>query len=245
MGLQDRASLGSRGRIGVIQPAACLAIEHEWPKYLPDHVMFPVARVRLDGGSLDDYKAMEQRCAEASRNLASAGSGLLLYACAVGSVVLGPDGEQGLTGRLASLCGRPVLGLGQACVRAFESMKARSLLLLTPYADDLNAAFRLYAASVGLEVTATARFPTDTILEASTLKAADVCGCAMDALEAHQDVEALWMPCSAVPTLAALDDIEERSGKPAVSGSQAMLWAGLRGLGVQDPITRAGKLLLT
>ncbi len=206
--------------------------------------MFPITRVRLDGGSLDDYKAMEERCAEAARNLASAGSGLVLYACAVGSVVLGSDGEQGLTGRLTSPCGRPVQGLGQACARAFEQMTVRSLLLLTPYADDVNAVFRLYAASIGLDVTATARFPADTVLEASTLTPADVRDCALDVLDAHRDVEALWMPCTAVPTLAALDDIEDRSGKVAVSGSQAMLWAALRGLGVQDPIARAGKLLL-
>ncbi len=244
MSLQDRTSLGSRGRIGVIQPAACLAIEHEWPRYLPEDVMFPTTRVRLDGGSLDAYKAMEERSAEAARNLASAGAGLVLYACAVGSVVLGSEGEQGLTGRLASLCGRPVQGLGQACARAFKQMKARSLLLLTPYADDVNAVFRLYAASIGLDVAAAARFPADTVLEASTLTPADVRDCALDALQAHGDVEALWMPCTAVPTLAALQGIEDRSGKTAVSGSQALMWAGLRGIGVDDPIAHAGRLLL-
>ena len=205
--------------------------------------MFPIARVQVVGATVDDYKAMGERCAEASRNLASAGCGVVLYACAVGSVVLGADGEQSFTQRLTSLCARPVRSLGRACVRAFETLQVRSLVLLTPYADDINAVFSLYAASNGLHVTATVRFPADTVLEASTLTAEAVQDCAVEALNAHRDAEAIWMPCTAVRTLAALEAIEARSGRAAVSGSQALLWAGLREIGVQDSIARAGRLL--
>ena len=232
---------GLRGRIGIIQPAPGVMLEHEWPSRLPAGVLFPVSRIRMSGVTRDGYARLAEAAPEAARDLASASSNLVAYACTIGSLFAGASFESALVERLATAAGKPAISLASTSVRALRSVGARRLAIVTPYTAETNGWVRDYIVSQGFTVAGFVTTPhaIATVGSMSPDAVADFCVAAMERL---RDADALWIPCTAIQTLDAITSIEARSGRPAVSGSQALLWHALDLLSLDDPVTDGGRL---
>lgn len=230
---------GARGRIGIIQPAPGVMLEHEWPRWLPDGVLFPVGRMRMPGVDRAAYAAMAAAAPEVARDLARAGCAPIAYACTVGSVYAGVAAEEGLLTTLAEASGRPALSLGAASTAALRAVSAARLLIVTPYTEETNGWVAAYARECGFAVEAVVTTPVD-IREIGDWPPARIAAFAVETLAAHPAADALWLPCTAMQTLDAIDGIEAASGRPAVSGSQALLWQALGRLDV--PAAGPGRL---
>lgn len=59
----------------------------------------------------------------------------------------------------------------------------------------------------------------------------------------RDDADALLCSCTAWRSLEAVDELEQRTGKPVVSSNQATIWATYRNLGMTEPVRGYGKLL--
>ncbi len=237
---------GARGRIGVIQPAPGVMLEHEWPQLLPPGLLFPVARVRLTGGTAADYAALAAAAPAAAADLASAAAGVIVFACAIGSLYAGAAAEAALAERLAAAAGRPALTLAASSVRALHHVGARRIAILTPYAPDVNALVAAYATSQGLGVAGfiAAGAPIASVGDIGPAGVAAIAAAGLrdladaDALK----IDALWIPCTAIQTVAAIPAIEAATRVPVISGSQALLWDALRTLAIGDAIADGGRL---
>jgi maleate isomerase len=232
---------GARGRIGVIQPAPGVMLEHEWPHWLPDGLLFPVARVRLSGGDVDDFERLAAAAPEAARDLASAGANVVAYACTLGSLYAGRAAEDRLVAELAQASGKPALALGSACTDALRKLGAKRLAIMTPYGDAQNAWVEAYIRSQGFAIAGFVATPMG-IATVGDMSPADVSALAIESLAALPEADALWLPCTAMQTMAAIETIEAATARPVVSGSQALLWKSLATLGIADPIEGAVSL---
>ena len=233
---------GHRGRIGLIQPAPGVMLEYEWPSRLPAEILFPLARLRMTGATPADWANIAGRAPDAARDLATADADVIGYACSVGSLYAGAAAEDALIAALASASGRPAFSLADACARAFQRLGARTIAIITPYPDQTNAVVAAYIEQRGFVAKPAARYPVG-IVEIGNLPVDEIIALSIAALEQQPDADALWIPCTAVRTLAAIAAIERSTGRPVVSGSQALLWRGLRMMGVDDTIPDTGRLL--
>src|ERR1700728_403282 len=59
----------------------------------------------------------------------------------------------------------------------------------------------------------------------------------------HPDAQAIFLSGVGMPTLDALQPLEEDTGKPVISAASAMMWHALRTAGVNGAIGGYGKLL--
>ena len=241
MSLPQRARPGHRGRIGIIQPAPGVLLEYEWPAFLPREVLFPLARIRMRGASAADYTAIAQAAPDAARDLVTAGADVVAYACSVGSLHAGADAEARLIDALAQASAKPVVSIADAAVRALQMLGAHRVAIMTPYNAETNALVSAYARQRGLVVAAEFGMPVG-IAEIANLSAAEIAVLAIAAMATAPQAQALWIPCNAVRTLEGIAAIEAATGRPVVSGSQALLWATLRAIGIEDPIA-CGALL--
>jgi maleate isomerase len=216
-------------------------IEHEWPAWLPQGLLFPVARVRLTGGGAADYAALAVAAPAAARDLASAGAGVVAYACTVGSLFAGATAEMQLIADLEAASGKRAIALASTCAAALHAVGATRLAILTPYGAETNGWVAAYARSQGFAVEGFLATPMG-IATVGDMPPAAVAALALKGLAALPDADALWIPCTAVQTMAAIADIEARSNIPVVSGTQALLWHALRILGIADPVRGAGQL---
>lgn len=224
---------GHRGRIGVIQPAPGVLLEAEWSAYMPRDVLFPVGRIRMTGGSPDDYRRIADAAPDMAEDLVSAGADVIAYACSVGSLFAGPDFEARLIRRLHDASGKPVVSIADASMQALHMLGARRIAILSPYSAAVNALVRDYATQRGFTVATCITLPVD-LFGIADVDASDIAGWAIAALSGLPEADALWIPCTAVRTLAGLDVIESATGRFVVSGTQALLWATLGSLGIDE-----------
>jgi maleate isomerase len=234
---------GWRGRIGVIQPAPGLMLEHEWARLLPAGVAAPFTRVPLAGGEPHDYLTMADLSPDAAATLANAGAGVIAYACGVGSMHQGPARESLLMQTLAAAAGgRVVVGMGQAAVAAMRHLEAHRIAVLTPYSDTVNELVTEYLLACGLEVSGIYKLPVANAIAAAGLKPAQAIAAALAALHESPQADLLWSACSNVRSLEVIAAVERASGRLMVSSNQALLWHCLSTLGVQTNDAYGGHL---
>lgn len=216
-------------------------IEYEWPHWLPERLLFPVARLRLTGGGAEDYARLAQAAPEAALDLASADAGVVAFACTLGSLFAGKAAETRLLETLAEAAGRPAIALGSACTEAFSAIDVARIAVLTPYGEEANNWVTRYARSQGFDITGVGSTPMG-IATVGDMSPGEVAQLSIETLARYPDAEALWLPCTAMQTLSAIEQVEAATGRAVVSGSQALLWKALRVLNIKDPVRGAGRL---
>lgn len=216
-------------------------IEHEWPHWLPADVLFPVGRIRLTSATRAGYRAAAEAAPDMARDLASAGADVIAYACTVGSLCDGADVEANLIARLSTESGKPVLGLAETSATALRHVGAQRLAIMTPYSPETNGWVTDYITSAGFDVAGIIPTPVD-IFTVGDLDPREIAAIAIAGLHSLPDADALWVPCTAIQTMAAIADIEASTGHPVVSGTQALMWQALRRLGIEGEVRGAGRL---
>ncbi len=241
MFLPERRQPGARGRIGVIQPAPGVMLEHEWPRWLPPEILFPMGRVRFTDGSAAGYDRIAAAAPDVAQDLVSAGAGLIAFACTIGSLYAGIEGETKLIASLEATSGRPAISLGATCAKALRKVGARRLAIMTPYTPETNDWVAAYVEACGFQVEAFITTPVD-IVRIGNLQPAEIAALAIAAMARYPVADALWIPCTAIQTMAAIATIEAATERPVVSGNQALMWHALELLAIADPIHGAGSL---
>lgn len=230
-------------RFGLIALATDLTSEGDLARLLPG----PDARIHgtrvafRNPTTPENLRAMAPDLAAAARLLVP-GEPLaaIVYACTAASAVIGEEAvaEAVAAGRP----GVPVVTPTDAAVAALRTLGARRIAILTPYTVATTRPLVDHFARAGFTVAAAAclgleddremaRVETDTILAAAA---------AVDRPEA----DAIFVSCTGLPAVDAIDAIERRTGKPVVTSNQASGWAMRRlgGLG-GVPIGGFGRLL--
>ena len=239
--VMPRLRPGHRGRIGVIQPAPGVLLEYEWATFMPAEVLYPVGRVRMTSATLDEYRRVGLASADVAQDLASAGSDVIAYACSVGSLFAGPEWERKLIAGLSTAAGKPAISIADASMRALRSLGAQRIAVMTPYPPAIDELVHGYATRCGFTVVGSIDLPVG-IAGVADLDASEIASWAIAAMAKLPEADALWIPCTAVRTLACIDDIERATGRIVVSGTQALLWDALRTIGVDDKVA-CGALL--
>ncbi len=227
MGSDAFCTPGSRGRLGVIQPAPGLMLDAEWTAAVPPGVAFPVTRLALCGGTAADYARMAEQAPAAAAILANAGAHVIGYACGIGSLYRGPGLERALMERLTEAAGGiRVVGMAEAALAEIKRLGARRITLLTPYPAPVNALVQRYAEDSGVAVAAVARLPVANAVEAAGLRAEQTIAAAAAAV-ALAPTDLVWIPCGNVRAIALSARIEADTGCPCLSSNQALLTAML------------------
>jgi maleate isomerase len=228
----------------VIQPAPGVMLEHEWPRWLPSGMLFPVQRLRMSGVDKPGYRALAAAAPDAARDLASAGADIVAYACTVGSLFDGPAAEAALVAGMAQASGKPALSLAETSLMALAALGVRRPAVMTPYLAETNRWVADYVAAAGMAVAGFVPMPVG-IATVGDLHTAEVAAVALAGLAALPDADGLWIPCTAIQTMEAIAMIEAIGGRPVVSATQALLWRALAMLDVETTIEGAGALFTT
>ena len=164
---------------------------------------------------------------------------MVCYACTSGSLVITEpvvlrELSRGQPGAQAT-------SLITGVIRALKALRARRIVVATPYLDEINALETRYLEAAGFEVLAIEGLnierDNDMVLVAPDFIAEFAAS--LDRPEA----EAVFISCGALRSLDILEPLEQRLGKPVVASNQAMVWDSLRLAGVADKIPQAGRLL--
>ncbi|MDG1472955.1 MAG: Asp/Glu racemase [Ascidiaceihabitans sp.] len=160
--------------------------------------------------------------------------GVIGYGCTSGTAQIGPGQIAQLVneGAKTSHVSEPVSALQAACAH----LGIKRLAFLSPYIEEVSGKLRDVLAAGGVQTPVFGSFA-----EAQEAKVVRISGpsiiAAATALCKDADVDALFLSCTNLRTLDAIDPLEQAIGLPVLSSNQVLAWhmARLGGVAAQGP----------
>jgi maleate cis-trans isomerase len=181
------------------------------------------------------------RLAEGARRLLTHDPAALVWACTSGSFVYGWDGAREQIDALSTAAnGLPASSTSFAFVHAAETLGLRRVAVAASYPRDVATLFADFLAHGGVDVVAMSTADIATAAEVGRLRPDDVVELIVS--RDRPDTDALLVPDTAMRTLALIDPLEQRLGKPVLTANQVTVWEGLRLVGVPPPVPGLGTL---
>ncbi|MFC4000405.1 maleate cis-trans isomerase [Prauserella oleivorans] len=185
-----------------------------------------------------------ERLAEGASLLAKHDPTAVVWACTSGSFVYGWDGAADQVAQLSEAAGGlPASSTSFAFVRAATALGLRRVAVAASYPDDVAKLFVEFLDRGGIEVVSMSAADIDTAAEVGELPPEEVVELVVS--RDHPDAEALLVPDTAMRTLALVETIETRLGKPVLTANQVTVWEGLRLAGAARAVDGLGTLFRT
>ena len=229
-----------RAKLGFILLATEQTIADDMYRICPDGVGIHFTRVHIpDQIDKETLTAIgPQLSAAAARLLPDGSLDVVSYACTSGSLVLGENNVHDLL--RAGAPNAQASCIIAAVIRALRAIKARNIVVATPYLDEINIAERDYLHNSGFNVLAIEglklRKDSDMVRVAPSF--------ILDmALQLDRpDADAIFISCGALRSIDIIEELEQRTGKPVITSNQAMAWDALRLAGINDSLQGWGRL---
>jgi maleate isomerase len=150
----------------------------------------------------------------------------------------------GLEARVAHAVGIPVATAVASVLAALRALACRRLMLVTPFAADMNAVIAEYLASHGLRVFFGPDFDKDRKPGARVnIEPHELVRKVMDSFERYSSAEAIYFQGATLDPLAIIQELEDGLDVPVVTSNTAMIWSVLSKLGLRFSIAGYGRLL--
>jgi len=234
--------------VGLLYPG--YAAEDDFPRLalrLGPGVRLPVVHTSVgeDAHRVDALLDLggEDRLAAGVPELGQLGVDAVVWACTSGSFVFGWAGAAEQAASLSRLAGVPATSTSFAFVAAARSLDLQRVAVAATYPQDVAEHFAKFLGAGGIEVVSLTSRNIVTAAEVGRLGRDQVLELA--AANDHRDAEALLLPDTAMHTVAWLDELEARLGKPVLTANQVSAWHGLRLAGNQATAEGAGTLFRT
>jgi maleate isomerase len=184
---------------------------------------------------------MEEDAVKAAADLTTAGVNVIIYGCTSGSFIGGPDWEAKLTHTLEEETGLPAITTTRAVIEGLKVLNAKKIVVATPYPHEIDEKEREFLENKGFRVLAMKGLGIIDNLKVG-LQAPET---------AYRLVKEIFMPeadavfisCTNFRTIEIIEALELDLIRPAITSTQASMWAALRKLNIKDKTSGFGKLL--
>jgi len=231
---------GWRGRLGLIVPSSNTTMEMELHSALPEGVSLHTARVPLKNVTEDELVKMNAMAIESAKLLRDAGVELILYGCTSGSFIGGKDYEKEIEANIEEEVNVPVVSTSTAIVEALKILDAHSILVITPYTDEINQREREFLEANDFEVLDIRGLGIEDNTQIGKLEPYEAYRLAKATFV--EEADAIFISCTNLRTFEIIEPLEEDLGIPVVTSNQASLWLALRQMDVMERIPWLGKL---
>jgi maleate isomerase len=243
-------------RIGQVVPSSNTTMETEIPamlrareEYFPERFTFHSARARMHRVTAEQLAAMNRDALRAAAELADARVDLISTACLVAIMAQGFGYHRQVEEdfrRVVAENGSNALVMTSAgaLVHGLKAMGAKKVSLLAPYMKDLCDKVVAYIENEGIEVVDRIAFEIPDNLEVGR----------RDPMRLVEDVKRLNIAnvdavvlsaCVQMPSLPAVQPVEDMLGLPVTSTSICTVRNMLDLLELEPSVPNAGKLLAT
>ncbi len=217
---QQTAIIGNPIHVGLMVPANNTTMEVELLGWLPPGSSCHTLRIPRGQGLLTDESipAYKQAAIDLCEHFAGLPIDVIAYGCTAAGFILGPEGDYEIAQKLASVSGKPVVTTASSMMLALSDAKARKLSLLTPYQDDVNHRLIAFLGSGKLTVSHFESFYAADVAALGKITEEEVAERAQSLC--RDDVDALFIACSQLPTLNVVARLSRVWGKPVLSSIQ-------------------------
>jgi maleate isomerase len=222
-------------------------LQARYAQFPEERFTFHSARMRMMHVTKEELKKMDIDSDRCALELSDARCDVLGYACLVAIMSQGPgyhiESEERLS-KVAADNGNavPVVSSAGALVNVLKELGFQKVAIITPYMKPLTELVVDYIEDAGVKVTDSVSLEVSDNLEVGKLDP-------MNLLEHvkrldHSGADAVVLSaCVQMPSLAAIQIVEERIGKPVLSAAVATVYQMLKKLGLDPIVPNAGFVL--
>lgn len=236
---------GWRARIGHVAPSRGDTLVYEFYRMLPEGFMIlnttGTVRQLVD----DDFEKQLQRIEEAVQDLVDNNCDSIIFS---GSPLFtrlpfGTDRQMG--DKLTKKFGVPVTAGLTAEIEALKAMKLKTLVVGTPYEEEINQRLKRYLEASGFEVLQIAGYGVRKNAQLTDLPVHASYRIAKRLYAKGRNADGVFIPCPRWPTIADVALLEEEIGKPVITSSLACIWYALNVIDIREDIRGFGRLMAT
>ncbi len=242
-------------RVGLIVPSSNTTMETEIPAMLQwrqqeireEQFTFHSSRMRMMHVSQEELKQMDSESDRCAVELSDARCDVLAYACLIAIMCQGPGyhavSEERL-GKVAEQTARqvPVISSAGALLEGINLLGARKVAIITPYMKPLTNMVIDYLHTSGIEVTDSISLEVADNLKVGKLDPMNLIEIA-DRLDISNADAVVLSACVQMPSLLAIETVENRLGKPVLSAATSTVYQILNRLQLNPVVPHAGFLL--
>ena len=229
-----------RARLGFILMSTDLAAESDFFAMAPEGVAVHVTRLRTDDYTTNETLArhIEHMADAAARIQPDTKPDVVSYSCTSGSIVIGEERVMAEIARGAPWAEPMCIVTG--VTDALRELRAKKIVVGTPYLDEINTAEAEYLLARGFEILDIQGLNLSTGIEFGRVTPAywKEFALAID----RPDADAIFLSCGGIRALEVAEEIERAAGKPVVTSNQAQFWSCLRRAGIDDRIEGFGRI---
>lgn len=242
-------------RIGQIVPSSNTTMETEIPAMLTaryslfpeERFTFHSARMRMMKVSPEELKKMDVDSDRCALELSDARVDVMAYACLVAIMCQGAGYHNVSQERLGKVVAgneapTPVLSSAGALIDSLNVLGYKKVAIITPYMKPLTQQVIDYIEAAGIEVTDSISLEVSDNLAVGRLDPMNLVAHA-DRLNIGQADGVVLSCCVQMPSLPAIQVVQDRLDKPVLSASVATVYQILKTLGLEAKVPNAGHLL--
>ena len=242
-------------RIGQIVPSSNTTMETEIPRLFaarrmvrPDEdFTFHSSRMRMKKVTKEELAAMDADSDRCAIELSDARVDVMGYACLVAIMSMGPGYHRQSEARLHRATvenGGPALIVTSAgaLIEGLGALGARKVSIITPYMKPLTQLVADYIEGEGIAVIDRISLEIEDNLTVGRRDPLALVDIAKDLDVADADAVVL-SACVQMPSLAAVQRVEDALGKPVVSSAICTAFRMMQQLGIEAVAPEAGELL--
>ncbi len=241
-------------RIGQIVPSSNTTMETEIPAMLrareavePERFTFHSSRMRMKKVTREELAAMDDESDRCALELSDAAVDVMGYACLVAIMSRGAGYHRESQARLHGVtCDNghptPIVSSAGALTEGLKLLGAQRVAIITPYMKPLTQLVVDYIEAEGFEVVDSIALEIPDNLEVGRRDPALLEDIVQRLNTAEADAVVL-SACVQMPSLAAIQPVEDALGLPVVSAATCTTYQILKALELKPYVPNAGRLL--
>jgi maleate isomerase len=229
------------GRIGLMVPSSNTTVEPEFYRALPRGVTLHTARLYLTTIAPESIRRMVEDMETQAKLLASADADVIVLGATAPSFLNGLGYDKELIAKIEAATGKKATTTSTALVEAIAHLGAKRVVLGSAYDEKVNGIAKAFLEASGIEVVGVKGLALVDNLVVGRLSVDTAYDLALEV--DHPGADAIVLSCTNWQTMDALERIEQETGKPVISTTQASIWGALRAVGYTEPVPGYGKLL--
>lgn len=242
-------------RVGLIVPSSNTTMETEIPEMLrrrcesiqDAEFTFHSSRMRMLHVTKEELKKMDSDSERCAVELADARCDVLAYACLIAIMSQGNNYHLESEKKLCEVIGKsnllsPVISSAGALISGIKALNAKKVAIITPYMKPLTKMVIEYLEESGIEVTDSISLEVSDNLAVGRLDPMNLVNI-VDGLDITQADAVVLSACVQMPSLPAIQIVEDKIGKPVLSAATATTFEILKSLDLNPYVPNAGRLL--
>jgi maleate isomerase len=236
---------GWRTRIGFLVPPGNPTVEPEMAEMAPPGVSLHFTRMNAEGpagthnGQEERNRSQVESIPACVRLLAMVSPSVIVMAHTATSYTLGEAREAALVAEMEAISNARFITAFGSVLAALNALGIRRIAYATPYSGEMTAQGKRHLEKCGVNVISSGHLSDVRNIYEENSERAYAIARQVD----HPDAEAIFLSGVGMPTLDALQSLEEDTGKPVISAASAMMWNALRTAGIRHKFPCYGQLL--